>query len=128
MATQHEMAAFAEYRGIAATIERYIDGARRGDIDLMNSAFFPEAHIQGSYGGKPVNWTLEEFCDVVRNGGSASDLEAMPVTIEWSGTAAMVRLEAQNWRGTRYTDFFVLLYRDGRWRITSKAFFSHSTA
>jgi hypothetical protein len=128
MATQQETATFAEYRAIAATIQRYIDGAREGDIDLMNSAFFADARIQGSYGGKPANWTIQEFCEVVRKGGPASELKAMPVTIEWSGTAAMARVEAENWRGTRYTDFFVLLNRDGDWKIASKAFFSHSRA
>ena len=40
----------------------------------------------------------------------------------------MARLEAVNWRGTRYTDFFVLLKRDGEWRIASKVFFAHDRA
>jgi hypothetical protein len=128
MPTEQEQATFAEYRAIALTIQKYVDGARRGDIDLMRSAFLPEACIRGSYGGKPVDWTLQEFCDVVRKGGPASDLTAMPVTIEISGTAAMVRTEAENWRGTRYTDFFVLLNRAGEWKITSKAFFAHARA
>ncbi|MBV9977268.1 MAG: hypothetical protein JO105_17925 [Hyphomicrobiales bacterium] len=36
------------------------------------------------------------------------DAPSRVVTIKHSGTAAMARLEAENWRGTRYTDFFVL--------------------
>ena len=40
----------------------------------------------------------------------------------------MARLEAHNWRGFRYTDFFVLLKRRGDWKIASKVFFAHSRA
>jgi hypothetical protein len=40
----------------------------------------------------------------------------------------MARLEAENWRGTRYTDFFVLLKRGDAWRIASKVFFAHARA
>ena len=50
------------------------------------------------------------------------------VSIDISGTAAMARLEAENWRGTRYTDFFVLVRRDDVWKIASKVFFAHSKA
>ena len=128
MTPQQEAESFADHRSIAATMAKYIDGARRGDIDLLRSAFLAGACIRGSYGGKPVDWTLQEFCDVVGKGGPAPDLEAIPATIDISGTAAMVRVEAQNWRGTRYTDFFVLLQRAGDWKICSKAFFAHSKA
>jgi hypothetical protein len=40
----------------------------------------------------------------------------------------MARLEAENWRGARYTDFFVLLKRDDAWRIASKVFYAHARA
>ncbi len=37
-------------------------------------------------------------------------------------------LEALNWRGTRYTDFFVLVRQGEGWRIDSKVFFPHLRA
>jgi hypothetical protein len=40
----------------------------------------------------------------------------------------MVRLEAENWRGTRYTDWLLLLRIGVDWKITSKVFFAHSRA
>jgi hypothetical protein len=48
--------------------------------------------------------------------------------IGFSGSGAVARLEAESWRGPRYTDFFVPIERDGAWRISSKAFFAHSRA
>ena len=113
---------------IERTIGKYVEGARTGDPGLMRAAFLAEATVRGSYGGKPVDWTLQEFCDLIAKGGPAPDLDARTASVEVSGTAAMARLEAMNWRGTRYTDFFLLLRRDGEWRIASKVFFAHDRA
>jgi hypothetical protein len=123
-----EGASFAIYEAIAATLQGYIDGARAGDGALMRRVFLEAAHIRGSYGGKPVDWTLSEFCNVIEKGGPAADMAARIVAIDHAGSAAMARLEAKNWRGTRYTDFFVLLKSGAGWRIASKAFFAHSRA
>jgi hypothetical protein len=123
-----EVATFAEYDAIARTLQSYINGARTGDAHLLRTAFVDGATIRGTYGGKPVEWTLQAFCEIIDRGGPAVDLQAHVTTIEWSGSAAMVRLEAKNWRGTRYTDFFVLVFHDGAWKISSKVFFAHSRA
>jgi hypothetical protein len=123
-----EADSFAAYEAIAATLQHYIDGARTGSSSLMRRAFAEGARVRGSYGGKPVDWSLLEFCALIDKGGPAADLEARVVAIEIQGTAAMARLEARNWRGTRYTDFFVLLKQEGAWQIASKVFFSHARA
>jgi hypothetical protein len=123
-----EQASFGAYEEIAAAIQIYIDSARSGDADRMRSAFDPGAMIRGSYAGKATDWSLDDFCGVIANGGPAVDLKARIAGIELSGTAAMARLEAENWRGARYTDFFVLLKRDDAWRIASKVFYAHARA
>lgn len=125
MTVQNETESFAVPNAIAGTLQRYIDGARTGDIALLRSAFTEGARVCGSYGGKPVIWSLGEFCDAVAKGGAASGLEARIVSIEAAGGAAMARLEALNWRGTRYTDFFVMVRRAEEWRIDSKVFYAH---
>lgn len=71
---------------------------------------------------------MEDFSAIIDKNGPAPDLEARVVGIEYAGNAAMARLEAQNWRGTRYTDFFVLIRENGGWRINSKVFFAHARA
>ena len=123
-----ETESFATHEAIAATLQLYIDGARTGQPGLMRRAFADGARVRGSYAGKPVDWSLQEFCDLIEKGGPAADLDARVVGIEYQGTAGMARLEARNWRGTRYTDFFVLLKLGDAWRITSKVFFAHSRA
>ena len=123
-----EGSSFKAYEAIQTPLRHYIDGARKGDSSLMRKAFIDSAHIRGSYAGKPVDWTLDEFCGLIDKYGPASEVEARVVTIEHSGTAAMARLEAENWRGTRYTDFFVLVETGDEWKIASKVFFAHSRA
>ena len=123
-----ESESFATQEAIAATLQLYIDGARSGQASLMRRAFADWARVRGTYGGKPVDWSLEEFCGLIEKGGPAAGLAARIVTIDYAGNAATARLEAQNWRGTRYTDFFVLLKTGADWRIASKVFFAHSRA
>ena len=123
-----EIESFAVPGAVADTLQRYIDGARTGDIALLRSAFAEGARVSGSYGGKPVTWSLEEFCEAVAKGGPAPGLQTRIVAIEAAGAAAMARLEALDWRGTRYTDFFVMVRREDGWRIDSKVFHAHTRA
>jgi len=125
---EHEAETFAAQEAIAATLQHYIDGARTGAGGLMRRAFADSARIYGTYGGKAVEWTAQEFCEIIDKNGPAAELAARVVAIEYAGNAAMARLEAQNWRGTRYTDFFVLVSQGDGWRISSKVFFAHSRA
>ena len=125
---EQEAESFATHEAIAAALQHYIDGARAADSGLMRLAFEVTARISGTYNGKPVNWSVEEFCSIIEKGGPAEDLEARITGIEYAGNAGTARLEARNWRGTRYTDFFVLLKQTDVWRITSKVFFAHSRA
>lgn len=88
-----EAASFAAYGDIGATIGRYVDGARGGDIALMRSAFSEAATVRGSYGGTPVDWTLQEFCAVVEK-------VAPPLisTREWSLSKFPDRRRWHDWK------------------------------
>lgn len=128
MTEQDEIRSFAVPHAIAETLQRYIDGLRRGDVDLLRSAFTEGARVSGSYDGRPISWSLTEFCELVAKGGPAEGLEGRIVSMEHADNAATARLELLNLRGTRYTDFFVLVQHDGAWRLDSKVFFAHRRA
>src|SRR5580704_6289733 len=90
---EHEAETFAAQEAIAATLQHYIDGARTGDGGLMRRAFADSARISGTYGGKAVEWTAQEFCEIIDKNGPAAELAARVVAIEYAGNAAMARLE-----------------------------------
>ena len=68
VSNEPEHASFARYAEIATTLHRYIEAARAGDGELMRSAFLPEARVRGSYSGKPVDWTVPQFCAAIETG------------------------------------------------------------
>jgi hypothetical protein len=123
-----ETESFATHEAIATALQQYIDAARTGKGAHMRLAFADNARISGTYAGKKVDWALQEFCDLIDKGGPVENLDARVVAIEYQGNAGMARLEARNWRGTRYTDFFVLLKQGDTWQIANKVFFAHSRA
>jgi Putative lumazine-binding len=89
---EQENESFATQEAIAAALQRYIDGARSGDGGLMRRAFTETAQISGTYSGKHVKWTVEEFCAIIEKGGPAEDLEARIIANEYAGGAGMARL------------------------------------
>jgi hypothetical protein len=124
----HELGSFAAYKEAGDALQGYLDAARTTDVELMRRVFWDSARICGTYSGKVVDWSLDEFCTVIAKGAPAPMLSAMIVGIDICGTAGNARVEITNWRGTRYSDFFVLLRVDAGWRIASKVFFAHSRA
>lgn len=117
----------AEYKAIAATVQHYIDGARKGSGKTMKKAFHDEAWIYGAMADAPFIAPIQELFDRVDERGSAPDLEAHIAEINIANTAATVRLELHNWAGRRFTDFFTLVKIDGKWVISNKVFHLHGT-
>jgi hypothetical protein len=63
---------------------------------------------------EPGGISVSARVQIIDKNGPAAELAARVVAIEYAGNAAMARLEAQNWRGTRYTDF-LRVGQPGRW-------------
>ncbi len=57
--------------------------------------------------------------------GPAKDIKTQISSVDVVGTCANVRVDADNWTGHRFTDFFNLVKFDGQWKIVSKVFYLH---
>lgn len=123
---ENEEYTFTEYQEIARAIQTYIDGARNGDGELCVSSFYEHTHIVGSIGGEFSNHTKTEFKTAVTELGAATDIKHQIAFIDVSGPAAAARVEFYNWKGIRFTDFFVLYKHNGQWKISGKTYSSHS--
>ena len=116
----------SEHDAIAKTIQHYIDGAKSGKGDDMKPAFHKDATIFGYAGADLFGGPIQLLFDWNDGSGPATELQAQVASIDVVDTVATVRLELNNWNGSRYTDLFTLLKVDGEWKIMSKVFHLHS--
>ncbi len=111
---------------ITKTLQYYIDGAKSGKGDDMKPAFHQDATIFGYVGTDLFAGPIQILFDWNDQNGPATELEAHIASIDVSSTVATVRLELDNWTGSRFTDLFTLLKVDGEWKIMNKVFHLHS--
>ena len=115
-----------EHDAIAKTLQHYIDGTRSGKGDDMKPAFHKDATIFGYTGPDLFAGPIQQLFDWNDENGPATKLQARIASIDLIDTVATVRLELDNWTGSRFTDLFTLLKVDGKWQIMNKVFHLHS--
>ena len=116
----------SEHETIATTLQHYIDGAKSGRGDDMKPAFHKDATIFGYAGADLFGGPIQKLFAWNDENGPATDLQARIASIDLIDTVATVRLELDNWTGSRFTDLFTLLKVEGEWKIISKVFHTHS--
>ncbi|MEO9469937.1 nuclear transport factor 2 family protein [Parasphingorhabdus sp.] len=121
-----EAHSFAEYKAVEAALQPYIQSATTGDGEVIRSAFYDHAHIVGSVGGVFYNADLDSFSKSIGGSGPSPEVKHHIAWIDISGPAAAAKVEFINWRGNRFTDFFILYKKDGEWKISGKVYDSHS--
>ncbi len=114
-----------EENAIATTVQHYIDGVTSGKGDDMKPAFHKDATIFGYAGADLFGGPIQQLFDWSDGNGPSKELKARIAKIDLVDTVATVRLELDNWSGSRYTDLFTMLKVDGQWKIMSKVFHLH---
>jgi hypothetical protein len=111
---------------VLAPLRAYIRGHATGDPAHFREAFLPTAHIEGLRNVGFVSWSLDEFCALF-TGQPAPDEATRSrridtVDVHESAATASMTL----WHGVdTFTDIFLLVSVDGRWRIANKAYHRH---
>lgn len=123
---QDENQSFTEYQEVAEALQPYIESAKSGDGKLSRTAFYDHAHIVGSVGGEFSALNADEFASAVNSTGKSENIQYYIAWIDISGPAAAAKVEFIDWAGLRFTDFFVLYKKDGKWKISGKTYDSHS--
>ncbi len=116
----------SEHEVIAKVIQHYIDGAKSGKGDDMKPAFHDDATIFGYVGADLFAGPIQKLFDWNDENGAATELKSRIASIDLIDTVATVRLELDNWTGSRFTDLFTLLKLDGEWKIMNKVFHLHA--
>ncbi len=115
-----------EHDVIAKVVQHYIDGAKSGKGDDMKPAFHDDATIFGYVGDDLFGGPIQKLFDWNDENGPATELKSRIASIDLIDTVATVRLELDNWTGSRFTDLFTLLKSDGEWKIMNKVFHLHA--
>jgi hypothetical protein len=104
-------------------LRAYIRGHATGDPAHFREAFLPTAHIEGIRNGTFISWDLDDYCTLF-DGQPAPDEPARSRRIDAvdvHGTVATASMTL--WHGAdTFTDVFLLVHVDGRWRIANKAY------
>ena len=114
-----------EVDAITKVMQAYIEGARTGKGTAMKPAFHDDATICGYVGPDLFAGPIQGLYDWNDKNGPATGIQSCFTSIDVVGTAASVRLDADNWTGHRFTDFFNLVKIDGQWKVLSKVFYLH---
>jgi hypothetical protein len=111
---------------VLAPLRAYARGHATGDPAHFREAFLPTAHVEGIRDGTFVSWRFDDYCALF-DGQPAPDEPARSrrveaVDVHGSVAAATMTL----WHGAdTFTDVFLLIQVDGRWRIANKAYHRH---
>ena len=115
-----------DYEAITKVVQHYLDGAKSGKGNDMKPAFHKDATIFGYVGTDLFAGPIQGLYDWNDSNGAATEIKSRISEIDIVGTIANVRLEIDNWKGSRFTDMFTLLKSDGKWQIMNKVFHLHS--
>jgi hypothetical protein len=111
---------------VLAPLRAYVRGHATGDPAHFREAFLPTAHIEGIRDGAFVSWRLDDYCALF-DGQPTADEPARSRRIDAvavHGTVATATMTL--WHGAdTFTDVFLLIRADGRWRIANKAYHRH---
>lgn len=116
----------SEYQAVINALQPYIQGARTGDGEHMDKAFYDHAKITGSVDGEFSSLDTTTFKSRINEQGEAPDADHRIAWIDISGLAAAAKIEFTNWRGRKSTDFFVLYKHEGEWKISGKVYDAES--
>jgi len=91
----------------------------------MKPSFHDDAKWYGYVGSDLIAAPIQTLYDWHDGNGAATDLVYNMSKIDIIGTVASVRIELNNWKGARFTDFLNILKVDGKWQVMNKVFYLH---
>lgn len=115
------------YFEVEATLNKYIEGIRTGDVELLKSVFDKDARLHGYIMGNFVNGPLDVFLkDVAEKPApvkSGEPFRASIVEIHVNENIARGTVIEQSYFGLNFMDHFHLLKTDKGWMIVDKIFY-----
>ena len=111
-----------ELASIQSTLMDYIEGTANGEPERLNRAFHPDFNLYYVRNDSIKAWSGQGYIGNIKPGRKANRIGRI-ISIDYEGNAAMAKVEIlMPARKRMYTDYFLLLKSEGRWRIVHKSF------
>lgn len=108
---------------VKKVIEKYIEGTKTGNVEMLRGVFHSNAIMSGDLFGKQlVIGSPKLFFKDVEGEVASSDYKAEIATIDVVGQTASVNLIERNLKGANFSNWFHLQNVEGQWLIISKLF------
>ena len=115
-----------DYKAITNLLtNHYLKGAISGKGSEMKPSFHNDASWYGYVGSDLIADPIQTLFDWHDGNGAATNLVYNISKIDIVGTLASVKIELDNWKGSRFTDFFNMLKLDSKWQVMNKFFYLH---
>lgn len=115
------------YFEVEAVLNRYIEGIRTGNVELLKSIFDEDARLHGCIMGNFVNGSLDVFLrDVAEKPApvkSGEPFRAAIVAVHVNGNVARATVIEQSYFGLNFMDHFHLLKTARGWLVVDKIFY-----
>jgi hypothetical protein len=112
-----------DFEDVVATVAKYVDGLRVGNIASLTQAFHKDAVMYGVTNSELLAGPIKNLYDFVSKNGAAPDIKTRLDVLAITPTTAAVRVDMENDAiGANYTDFHTLIKHDGTWHILAKVF------
>lgn len=112
-----------DFEDVVATVAKYVEGLRVGDIATLTQAFHKDAVMYGLTNGELLGGPIQNLYDFVKKNGAAPDIKTRLDVLAITPTTAVVRVDMENdVIGADYTDFHTLIKLDDTWHIIAKVY------
>jgi Putative lumazine-binding len=116
-----------DYDAIDKVIKQYIEGAARGDIELLSTIFHKEARLFGEGPPKGKRYDLDRHTyfqkqkeEPLNQGGK---YRARLVSVQQLGPSAIAIVEEDGcWGNVSFVDIFSMSQINGEWKIVNKTY------
>ena len=116
----------SDYKAITNLLtSNYLKGAVSGKSSEMKPSFHDDSTWYGYVGEDLIAGPIQSLYDWHDDNGAATELVFNISKIDIVGTIANVKIELDNWKGSRFTDFLNILKIDGKWQVMNKVFYLH---
>ncbi len=111
----------SEIQEISETIMLYIDGTANGEPDKLREAFHPDFNLYTTKNDSLWIRSGEAYINNIKPGQKSNRVGRI-ISIDYENDAATAKVEIiiPGWRV--FTDYFLLIKYEGRWKIVHKSY------